>query len=126
MGTGNRDEVGAAAGAAKRRARRRETTAMETTTQERSNDQSASSADEQRRLREEIEQRAYALWLAGGCGHGKDVGDWLQADREVLEDRAATSASLGEGEGVKGSVATARRLAGPPAARLLPERGGIG
>ena len=35
--------------------------------------------------REQIEERAYELWLAGGCAHGNDLDHWLQAEREVLE-----------------------------------------
>ena len=35
--------------------------------------------------REKIEERAYELWLAGGCAHGNDLDHWLQAEREVLE-----------------------------------------
>lgn len=42
-------------------------------------------------LREQIEKRAYALWQVGGCRHGNDVDDWLQAEREVLAQSAGTS-----------------------------------
>ena len=62
---------------------------METTTRT-PNDQSGLSADEQLGLQEQIEKRAYALWLTGGCRHGNDVSDWLQAEQEVLERCAAT------------------------------------
>jgi hypothetical protein len=30
-----------------------------------------------------IARRAYDLYLARGCGHGHDVDDWLQAEREL-------------------------------------------
>jgi hypothetical protein len=33
--------------------------------------------------REAIAQRAYELWLARGCAHGNDVGDWLEAERQL-------------------------------------------
>ena len=54
-----------------------------------------SSGDEELRPEEQIENRAYELWLTGGCRHGNDLGDWLEAEREVLEQRAASSSSPG-------------------------------
>ena len=36
-------------------------------------------------LREQIERRAYHLWLAGGGGHGDHLSHWVQADSEVLK-----------------------------------------
>lgn len=33
--------------------------------------------------REEIERRAYELYLARGCGDGHAEADWLQAEREL-------------------------------------------
>ena len=40
--------------------------------------------------REEIELRAYKLFLARGAGDGHDLEDWIQAERELQEgdDRA--------------------------------------
>jgi hypothetical protein len=35
---------------------------------------------------EEIRQRAYELHLQGGCVNGRDLDDWLQAERD-LKDR---------------------------------------
>lgn len=32
---------------------------------------------------EAIRQRAYELYVEGGCVHGRDVEDWLQAEREL-------------------------------------------
>jgi len=49
-------------------------------------DNSAGMSSERSR-RERIEQRAYELWVAGGCAHGNDIDHWLQAEREVLEVR---------------------------------------
>jgi len=40
------------------------------------------------RLQEQIERRAHELWRAGGCRDGTGLSDWLQAEREVLEQRA--------------------------------------
>ena len=34
---------------------------------------------------EEIRQRAYELHLEGGCVHGRDLDDWLQAERELMD-----------------------------------------
>jgi hypothetical protein len=36
-------------------------------------------------LRERIEERAYHLWLAGGCEHGDHLRHWLLAEGEVLK-----------------------------------------
>ena len=35
-------------------------------------------------LRGEIERRAYELFVARGCQDGRDVDDWLTAEREFL------------------------------------------
>jgi len=37
---------------------------------------------------EEIAQRAYALYEARGRGDGHDLDDWLEAERELLEQRS--------------------------------------
>ena len=36
-------------------------------------------------LREQIENRAYHLWLSSGGGHGDALRHWLQAEGEVLK-----------------------------------------
>ena len=38
-------------------------------------------------MREQIEIRAYEIWLADGSRHGNDVNQWLQAESEVLAAR---------------------------------------
>ena len=35
----------------------------------------------------EVSRRAYELWLAGGCQHGKDMPHWLEAEREAQTRR---------------------------------------
>ena len=35
--------------------------------------------------REEIEVRAYQIYVERGSTHGQDVDDWLQAERELVE-----------------------------------------
>ena len=79
--------------------KRKATARMTTRVHETPEGQSKSSGDEPQRLQERIEKRAYELWLTGGCRHGHDLGDWLQAERELLEQRAEASASPGAGEG---------------------------
>ena len=34
--------------------------------------------------REEVELRAYQIYVERGGAHGQDVEDWLQAEREVI------------------------------------------
>jgi len=34
---------------------------------------------------EQIEHRAYELYLERGCENGSDLGDWLAAERELTE-----------------------------------------
>jgi len=36
-------------------------------------------------IREEIELRAYQIYIERGSAHGQDVEDWLQAERELVE-----------------------------------------
>ena len=36
--------------------------------------------------------RAYDLYLARGCAHGRDVDDWLQAERELRIAETANQA----------------------------------
>jgi len=37
--------------------------------------------------REEIAERAFAIHLKQGAEHGRDLEDWLQAERELREER---------------------------------------
>src|SRR5271163_2447994 len=41
--------------------------------------------EEHCRVQQQIERRANELWCAGGCRHGTALNDWLQAEREVVE-----------------------------------------
>jgi len=34
---------------------------------------------------EEIRQRAYELHVEGGCVHGRDLDDWLQAEQDLMK-----------------------------------------
>lgn len=37
-------------------------------------------------VQEQIERRAYELWLAGGSRQNGALENWVRAEREVLED----------------------------------------
>lgn len=39
---------------------------------------------------EEIARRAYELYCARGCEHGRDVEDWLIAESQLLEESGQT------------------------------------
>jgi hypothetical protein len=43
---------------------------------------------------EDIEFRAYQLYLGRGASHGHDLDDWLQAERQVLEALKKEKTSL--------------------------------
>jgi hypothetical protein len=45
-------------------------------------------------LTEDIERRAYDIYLRRGGADGNDVDDWLQAERQVLEELKKEKASL--------------------------------
>jgi hypothetical protein len=36
--------------------------------------------------KDEINHRAYALYLMRGCEQGRDVEDWLRAERELTDE----------------------------------------
>jgi hypothetical protein len=40
--------------------------------------------------REEIELRAHQIYIERGGAHGQDVEDWLEAERQLLDERAKT------------------------------------
>jgi len=37
---------------------------------------------------DEIAERAYFIYEARGADHGRDIDDWLQAEAELLNERA--------------------------------------
>ena len=41
---------------------------------------------------EEIARRAHELYLERGCEHGKDVEDWVRAEKELRDERVAEPA----------------------------------
>ena len=42
--------------------------------------------------RAEIARRAHELYLSRGSGHGHDLDDWLQAERELRDSVTSTAA----------------------------------
>jgi hypothetical protein len=38
--------------------------------------------------KDEINHRAYALYLMRGCEQGKDVEDWFRAEKELTDESA--------------------------------------
>ncbi len=63
-------------------------------------------------LREQIEKRAYHLWLSGGGGHGEHLRHWLQAEGEVLK-------AIGQ-ERWEGSAARKAKPTGKPRSAAFP------
>jgi hypothetical protein len=45
-------------------------------------------------LSEDIELRAYQLYLSRGASHGHDVDDWLEAERQILAGLKSDKATL--------------------------------
>src|SRR5467141_2196308 len=58
---------------------------MKVRNQRRTNSAAGLTADEHLWLQKEIEKRAHALWRAGGYRQMTGLNDWLQAEREMLE-----------------------------------------
>jgi len=45
-------------------------------------------------LHRRIAERAYHLFIKRGGEHGRDVEDWLRAEREMLRELGSTSAAV--------------------------------
>jgi len=52
---------------------------------------SDSQTAEDRPRREEIEVRAFQIYVERGGTHGQDMEDWLKAERELLEKHGKTA-----------------------------------
>ncbi len=46
--------------------------------------------------REQIELRAYYIWLTTGGGHGNNLDHWLQAEKEITARASAVLTSPGK------------------------------
>lgn len=62
-------------------------------------------SENDRPLHERIAERAYALFQQRGQRHGRDLEDWLEAERMILSERGAADPS-------KPPLSTAVRLKG--------------
>ena len=49
---------------------------------------SKASVDDEQVLRQRIAEKAYELYERGGCCHGRDLDDWLEAEQLVLVEIA--------------------------------------
>jgi Protein of unknown function (DUF2934) len=58
-----------------------------------------SQSAERHPTREEIELRAYAIYVESGCVSGSDVENWLQAERE-LREKCATKGGAAKAKAV--------------------------
>jgi hypothetical protein len=63
---------------------------------------------------EEVARRAYELFLARGAGHGRDLDDWLEAERQLTEQAPngrsrSTGASSRRGRTASLTATTKRR-----------------
>ena len=53
-------------------------------------------------LHQLIAEKAYELYECGGCCHGRDVEDWLEAERLVLAEIALQEPHGGSGTAPQG------------------------
>ena len=53
---------------------------------------------------EEIALRAYEFFLQRGCEHGRDLDDWLQAERELTANNKKKAAKRSKLQSVGASV----------------------
>jgi hypothetical protein len=68
---------------------------------------------------EDVAVRAYQLFLSRGGEHGRDVDDWLEAERE-LKSNAASPKSRKAAPGGRAVRTSASRLAGHAGRHLRP------
>jgi hypothetical protein len=78
---------------------------------------------------EEIARRAHELYLQRGGEHGKDVDDWLTADKDLGEEPVAEPAKTGPSQGVRSRQGARERQQTPrldgPAFPSSRERGDL-
>jgi hypothetical protein len=67
-----------------------------------------------------IRMRAYELWMARGCVDGYEEQDWLQAERELLDEQSP-EATPSPTRAVDESVQQSFPASDPPASRLPDE-----
>ena len=57
---------------------------------------SDASPSEDKPLDRRIAAKAYELYQCGGCCHGRDLDDWLEAERLVLSEIASQAQAAAE------------------------------
>jgi len=55
-------------------------------------------------LRDEVARRAHELYLRRGGEHGKDVEDWLKAERELRDKPTRAGGKEGAEQGIRNPV----------------------
>jgi hypothetical protein len=58
----------------------------------------------ERNLSDRIRERAYEIWLSGGCRDGEADQHWLAAERQLLAEASVEVAARSPAKDVKGSV----------------------
>jgi hypothetical protein len=71
---------------------------------------------------EQIERLAHELWSAGGCRHGTALNDWLEAEREVLDQFIGAYARRHELRQASGSCASVSVARKKPETRILKRK----
>jgi hypothetical protein len=41
--------------------------------------------------RERVAMRAYEKWMQRGCVHGYDLQDWVEAEKELMEEQSRST-----------------------------------
>ena len=78
--------------------------------------------EEHLRAQEQIERLAHELWSAGGRRHGTALNDWLEAEREVLDQFIVAYARRHELRQASGPGASVRVARKKPETRVLKRR----
>ena len=72
-------------------------------------------------VREMISTRAYEIHLSRGGEHGHDVGDWLQAERDVLASLSG-EAPFTEGSDIRQLVTTVSEATESPTSGVREQK----
>ena len=58
---------------------------------------------------EDIERRAYQIWLDGGCQSGVELANWLEAEKQIEVEILDSEDLAMEGEGAPPKLSEIRR-----------------
>ena len=61
------------------------------------------------RTQEEIERRAYQIWLDRGCKSGTELANWLEAEKQIEAEILDSEDQAMEGEGAPPKLNEIRR-----------------